>query len=192
MSRTSKLNLLAGLLALALISAMVLRMSSAAFTGSTSNSGNSWDAGTVSLSDNDSGSAMFTAPNMKPGDSVNGCVQVTYTGSIVPSAPVSLAAAVTEQIGSNGGNGLGDDLDVTVSLGALGTTCALWTAVGASTAYSGTLAAMSGASTGWTPTASGGADTVRAFRFVITLGSDTPNTAQTDGADAVFTWSATS
>ena len=190
MTKTSKLNLIAGLLALALVSAMVLRTSSAAFTGSTENAGNSWDAGTVSLTDDDAGSALFTATNWKPTDTSTQCIEVTYTGSIVPSAAVQLAATVTETV--VGGNGLGDDLDVDVSLGASGTTCALWTGVGASSIYTGTLAAMTGASTTWTPTASGGLDTMRAFNITVTLGADTPNTAQGEGADATFTWSATS
>lgn len=190
MQHTSKLNVLAGVVALALVSAMVLQTSTAAFSGSTSNGGNSWGAGTVSLSDSRGGTAMFTATNWKPTDSDTQCINVTYTGSIVPGAAVELAASVTET--TIAGDGLGNDLDVTVAIGALGTTCAAWTGVGATNVYVGTLADMTATSTAWTPTASGGLDSTRAFNITVTLGSDTPDSAQGEGAAAEFTWSATS
>lgn len=186
MARFNKLNLAAGLGAVALVSGMVLQMSSAAFTGSTSNAGNSWDAGTVSLSDNKSGSALFSATGLKPTDNVSNCIQVTYNGSITPSGAIDLAASVTNT--TVGGNGLGDDLDVTVTMGLAGTTCAL-PGVG-TTVYTGTLAGLATAQDTWTPVV--GVDTMRPFTFSVTLGNDTANDAQGEGADATFTWSATS
>ena len=69
----------------------------AAFSSTTSNSGNSFSAGTVFVSDNDNGCAMYQAPapggapcntvtldadNKGPGDTVTGCYQVTYTGTL--------------------------------------------------------------------------------------------------------------
>jgi hypothetical protein len=38
-----------------------------AFSSTTANSGNSFEAGTVYISDNDSGSAMYSVTNKKPG-----------------------------------------------------------------------------------------------------------------------------
>lgn len=185
----------AGIVAgLVLVSGIVLQVSSAAFTGSTENTGNSWDAGTVTLTDDDAGSALFTATNQKPGDTATDCIEVTYGGSITPSAAVDLYAAVTESFDASG-NGLGDDLDVVVELGAAGASCTLFgTGTGI---YNGTLAAFntsaSALSTGWTPVVGGlTPDTMRPFRFTVTLGDDTANDAQGDGADADFTWSATS
>lgn len=54
----------------------------AVFSGTTANSGNSWSAGTVTLTDNDSGSALFSVTNMKPGDLTTKCIKVTLTGSL--------------------------------------------------------------------------------------------------------------
>lgn len=175
---------------IALVSAAVLQVSSAAFTGSTDNADNSFSAGTVTLTDDDSGTAMFTAPGLAPGDSTTGCIEVSYTGSIAPGAPVSLHAAVSETV--VGGNGLGDDLDVVVEQGAAGSSCAAPS--GLATIYSGTLAGFNGAasplSSGWTPVLA--TDVMRPYTFTVTLGADTPNDAQGEGADATFTWSATS
>lgn len=176
--------------AVALVAAMVVRTTDAAFTDTTENAGNSWDAGTVTLTDDDAGSAMFTVTDMAPGDSNTSCIEVTYNGSITPSSAVDLYASVSETVVS--GDGLGNDLDVTVDIGGAGETCDV--ALTKTSVYSGTLAAFntssSPISTGWTPAP--GSDTTRAFEFTATLGSDTPNSAQGEGADATFTWSASS
>ncbi len=190
MTRTSKIQaVVAVVLALALTSVMVLRTTSAAFTDTTDNASNSWDAGSVTLTDNDSGSALFSATGLVPGDSSTGCIEVTYGGSLTLSTAADLYAAVTET--TVGGNGLGDDLDVVVERGAATDTCALM--VTPTTVYSGTLAAFntlgSPLATGWTP---GSGDTMRPFKFTVTLGNDTANDAQGEGADATFTWSVTS
>jgi hypothetical protein len=82
-----------------------------------------------------------------------------------------------------------------VEIGTATSTCETYTL--GSTLYSGTLAgfATTGAplSTGWTPDAdTTRLDMNRPFKFTVTLGTDTPNDAQGEGADATFTWSATS
>lgn len=192
MKRNGKLQAVGVLAGLALVSGVVLQVSSAAFTSTTENAGNSWDAGTVTLTDNDSDTALFSVTGLAPEDTGNNCIEVTYSGSIAPGAAVSLHAAVTETIGGSSGDGLGDDLDIVVKMGTAGTSCAL---IGTPTSiYTGTLAAFntsaSALSTGWTPTL--GVDTMRPFQITYTLGSDTANDAQEDGADATFTWSATS
>jgi hypothetical protein len=52
------------------------------FTASTQNTGNELTAGTVSISDNDAGQAMFNVNGARPGDSWTRCIKVTYTGSL--------------------------------------------------------------------------------------------------------------
>ncbi|MGY1760486.1 hypothetical protein ACI79G_13065 [Geodermatophilus sp. SYSU D00779] len=62
----------------------------AAFTASTDNVGNSWQTGSVVLTDSDSGSALFTtdsavSPNdssLKPGSTRSRCIRLNYTGSL--------------------------------------------------------------------------------------------------------------
>jgi predicted ribosomally synthesized peptide with SipW-like signal peptide len=53
-----------------------------AFSSTTSNSGNSFAAGTVFISDNDAGSALYSVSNAKPTDSSTTCIKVTYTGTL--------------------------------------------------------------------------------------------------------------
>ena len=53
-----------------------------AFSATTANSGNSIATGTVALQDNDAGSVLYDVTNAKPGDTVDTCIQVTYTGSL--------------------------------------------------------------------------------------------------------------
>jgi hypothetical protein len=71
---------LAVLAAVAALLAVVSTFS--AFSGTTANPGNSAVAGTVTLTDNDSGAAMFSLASLKPGDTDTRCLQVTYTGSL--------------------------------------------------------------------------------------------------------------
>lgn len=54
----------------------------AVFTVTTGNAGNSYAAGTVSLSDNDSGTALLSLSNVGLNVSDTGCIRVTSTGSL--------------------------------------------------------------------------------------------------------------
>jgi hypothetical protein len=66
----------------------------AALSGTTDNTGNTFSAGTVTMTDNDSAGAMFTFTNQKPGVVDNACIKVNYTGSVSASA-VKLYGTVT-------------------------------------------------------------------------------------------------
>lgn len=187
-----------------LVSGVVLQVSSAAFTGETSNTGNAWEAGTVTFAANDPASALFASTAQAPGDSETKCILVTYNGSVTPAEAIDLIAA--DVVSTPGGpddtldDGLADDLDLIVDVGPKGTTCTTMAvdgldALGTANVYTGTLAGFDDAakSTSWTPNPEGAADDMsRPFRFRVTLGSDTPNHAQGDTAGATFTWSATS
>lgn len=81
----------------------------AAFSASTENTANNFNAGTVSLTDNDAGAAMFNVSAMRPGDTHVGCIRVTYTGSL--TAPVKLYGAST--------GALPPFLDLTVERGTM-------------------------------------------------------------------------
>jgi Camelysin metallo-endopeptidase len=52
------------------------------FSATTQNSGNEISAGTIAITDNDAGSAMFNITNAKPGDVWTRCIKVTYNGSL--------------------------------------------------------------------------------------------------------------
>jgi Camelysin metallo-endopeptidase len=52
------------------------------FSATTQNSGNEITTGSVALSDNDAGQAMFNINNAEPGDSWTRCIKVSYSGSL--------------------------------------------------------------------------------------------------------------
>jgi hypothetical protein len=62
--------------------ALIYTSSYAAFTGQTRNSGNQWSTGSVSLTDDDNGSARFQVKNMLPGATDTKCITVTANASV--------------------------------------------------------------------------------------------------------------
>lgn len=166
----------------------VIGVSNAAFTDTTSNASNTWAAAKVELKDDDSDKAMFEVTGMLPGESVMHCIEVEYTGTTFKLTPIKLyAEAGTE-------TALAPHLDVTVEEGTGATFSAncdgftktkdLLKDVPLSTVTSTYTAFDSGVGT-FTP-ASG--STKVAYKFVITLGADTPDSAQGQSAGATFTW----
>jgi hypothetical protein len=103
-------QVMAALLSLAVVAVVVLRVSDAAFSAATENTGNQWTSGDVSLTDGDPDTAMSAVTTMKPGGTDTGCIAVTYSGS--------LDAAVKRYGTPMAGDGLDDYLDVTVPQGS--------------------------------------------------------------------------
>jgi hypothetical protein len=173
--------------ALLLVGFLVMGVSRAAFFDTTTNDANSFAAGTVVLVDDDTGSAMFSVSNMKPGDSSQTCIQVTYNGTVVPADVVEYVSA-----GDLSGTGLDDYLNLTIERGTGGSfgDCTGFSAE--NTDYSGTLDGFAAASTDfasgagtWAPAAQGEA---KVYRFTVTLQDD--NAAQGLNATVTFTWEA--
>ncbi len=173
--------------ALLLVGFMVMGVSRAAFFDTTTNDANTFDAGTVVLVDDDTGSAMFNVSNMKPGDSSTECIEVTYNGTLVPADVVEYVSA-----GDLTGTGLGTYLNLTIERGTGGSfgDCTGFSAE--NTDYSGTLAGFAAASTDfasgagtWSPAATGEA---KVYRFTVSLQDD--NAAQGLNATVTFTWEA--
>lgn len=150
----------------------------AAFSATTVNTGNSFSTGSMTLTDNDSGSALLALSNAGPGATDTGCLQVTYS-SDVGNAGVRLFGTVTGD--------LDPYLTVVVTRSELAGTCA---AMGATTeVFNGTLDTFAadyatgvGGGVQW---ATG--DTY-AYHFSVTLSNDTA--AQGKSATADFTWEA--
>jgi predicted ribosomally synthesized peptide with SipW-like signal peptide len=81
MSRTGKI--LKTLLVVGVVGTVAGVGSLSAFTSQADNTNNRITAGTVSLTDNDGGSApLYANTNAKPGHSVTSCIQVSYGGSL--------------------------------------------------------------------------------------------------------------
>lgn len=174
------------ILSLALVSLVVVIGSRAAFSDTTSNATNNWAAGTVVITDDDAGAAMFNASDMTPGDSVENCIVVTYSGTLVP-ATVSL-------YGTIGGSGLDAYLDLDLDIGSGGVfgDCTGFTKDTGGDIFTNTLANFSTSHTNfgnglqsWSPAANPESKT---YRFILTLQDD--NGAQGLDASATFTWEA--
>ncbi|HEX9377852.1 MAG TPA: TasA family protein [Actinomycetota bacterium] len=166
-----------------------------AFSSSTSNSGNQFDAGTVYLSDNDSGSFMYQVSNRKPGQSVEKCITVTYGGSLAADVKLYTNSTI---------NALGQYIDFTIDKGtATGATfpgCGTYTQesqifngtlsgfASAKNSYANGVAAFPGSQTAWN-----NGDSI-VYRFTLTLQDN--NNANGAGSGALtsgshdFTWEA--
>jgi hypothetical protein len=137
-------KLLATALAVTAIGSLAGASTWSAFNELTANPGNSFEAGTVTIRDDDDGAAMFAGlTNLKPGDSATRCLRVTYDGSL--PARVRLH-------GTTGGTGLASHLHLRVTRGTKSSGfagCSDFSADGstyvagqpAGTVYDGTLAA---------------------------------------------------
>lgn len=190
-----RIQLVAALAATALMSGLVMRASTAAFSGTTDTSGN-WSAGTVALSDDDgTGQVAFTNDTgMVPADSDQACVTVTYDGDV--DAEVKMYGSTTFTSASD----LGQYVDLTLEEVTIGTgSCASPASVD-TTVYTGTLSVNAGAftvahtawadgaATGWTTTAPATNGASKVYRLTVTLQDN--NNAQGLDTTATFNWEA--
>jgi hypothetical protein len=168
---------------------LVLSVSRAAFIGTTSNEGNSLTSGTITLTDDDSGSTMFTVSNMMPGDSEVRCIVVTYSGVDADPSAVELYSG-----GFTDSGDFASYLNLTVEEGTGGAfgDCSGFTAEN-TIESGGTLAAFDAAHTDyasgvgvWDPASTPESKT---YRFTIELDAGTPDTEQGESVTAlIFTW----
>jgi hypothetical protein len=168
-----------------------------AFSATTANPGNHFAAGTVILSDNDSGVAMLGQTNMAPGGAgSSACVNVRYDGDL---------PARVRLYGSTGGSGLDPYLDVTVVRGTLAggafPSCAQFTpdttdhaGLGAGVVFEGTLQELGDS---WSaglddPVSGDGEDwtSTEEHAFKVTVGPRDDATSQGQSATQTFTWEA--
>jgi hypothetical protein len=116
----------------------------AAFTASSATGANSFTAGSVTITDNDAGSALLSLTGLVPGESHSSCITVNYGGTL---------PAWVKVYRTTGGTGLASYLDVTltrgtVTSGAFGDCTHFtpdtvdYTGRGAGVLYDGTLAAF--------------------------------------------------
>jgi len=177
---------------------MVYQASNAAFSATTSTPDNNWTAGTVTVTDNDAGVALWDVTGLKPGSTGTKCVRVTYTGSLTADVRMYVSALAATPGGKSGmapylalqvteGTGAQADCTDFANLGVpsvltnagyptTGSTLATWQA--ARNAWS------NGAGT-WTGVATNG---TRTFRIEYTLMDN--NLAQDTGVSASFIWEA--
>ncbi len=178
--------MLAAPLGVALSATLVWSSSQSAFSGTTVNPGNALTAGSVSLTDDDTGTAMFSVTGLKPGSTGSRCIQVTYAGSLASTVKVYVAP------GGLTGTGLGTYLHLTVEEGTPGTYSSCSTFAATATDYTGTLSGFAASATSfatgvgaWAPT---GAGQVKTYRVTYTLQDN--NAAQSLSATVAVTWEA--
>jgi hypothetical protein len=155
-----------------LIALLVVTSSRAAFVAQNDNTTNQVTSAAIALSDNDSTTAMFNnVPNMVPGTLYERCIDVTYTGTVNPTAVMLYAT------GTPTGT-LAPYLDLTVQVGA-DTPAAFGDCTGfvssGTVSTGGTLDAFAAARNsyatgvvGWDPTGTPSPET-RTFRFALTV-----------------------
>ena len=191
----NKVRAIAAAFSLLLVVVAIGRVSSAAFTDTTDNSANTFDAGDVTITDDDGGAtAMFSLPDMAPGDTATRCINVTYAGTL--QADVVL-------YGSHDGGGLEDHLALTIerSTGAGGGTgfdCTGFVEAGLVPIWDptdGTIGAFTALNDGVTNSADsrsdpGTSNDVASYRFTVTLLDN--DAAQGLSSLVAFTWRASS
>ncbi len=183
-------NLLTTLLVLGVVGSVAGWGVYSAFTATTTNSGNTVTAGTVSISQHAGSTTLYSASNQGPGSTTVGCVRVTYGGSLASSVKL-YSSSVT--------NGTAFNLKVErgSSLSSPDNTMNCTGFSSSSTPYDADLGSFASTYAGGVDGKAGGAawatsDSVD-YRFTITVVDDpTPNahtSALSSGAHS-FTWEA--
>ena len=157
---------------------MIMTVSRAAFTATTTNSGNSWTAGTLELTNDQASTALFEVPDVAPGDSGSDCIAIIHSGV---DADVVLSAI------NASGTGLQTRLDVTITRFA-GNAC---DAGSSWLVYDGKLNAFTGdvSSPTWDTSVLGH---TQHYKIEWALPDTVGNGYQGRTATAAFTWQATS
>jgi hypothetical protein len=161
---------------------LVWQGTNAVFSATTTNAADTWDAGSVTLADDDSSGAMFTAAGLVPGATGSRCLTVTYSGTL--AATVKLYAAAPTGT-------LAPYLDLVVREGSGGGfgSCAGFSGT---PIFSGPLAALAATSdsyaSGLGTFAPSGAGSARVYEFTWTLDPATPDGRQGASTAATFTW----
>ena len=189
MSTRMKLLLTA---AVAALMGVVVFGTFAAFTATSTNSGNKIDSGTVKIDDDSATTtALYNVTNQKPGQSTSGCLRIKYNGSLPSSVKIYASTGITNGADYNlqieRGTGL-TTVDGTRSCTGFGSAVSV---------YNGPLSTVATTyGTGYDGKAGGAAwaqnDTVD-YRFTITQNDDTTANAHTTVKSSglhSFTWEA--
>jgi predicted ribosomally synthesized peptide with SipW-like signal peptide len=91
--KETKRKLLLSLLIVGILGSLASLATWSAFSDTTANSANSFDAGSVTLTDNDSGAFMYQVTGAKPGVTTVKCITVSYSGNL--DADVKLYTTTT-------------------------------------------------------------------------------------------------
>ncbi len=169
----------------------------AAFSSSTANAGNSFEAGTVHITDNDLDSHLYQVSNAKPGTTEEKCIKVTYGGSL--DADVKMYSSAVGSVGQY------VNLKVTRGSGDITYPSCTGATFEGAPVFDGTLKGFADGHSGWddgmslTPNASatkwtGDAGEGMVLKLQVTLQDDNAANGQGSGRQSTgvhsFTWQA--
>lgn len=165
----------------------------AAFSSETSNTGNTFAAGTVSIGDNDGGtSSLYNLSNQKPGTTTSNCIKVSYGGSLDSEVRLFTPTAASA---------MNSNINLVITAGTQATStfpsCAGFTATSDVPVYSGTLASFQAShnaySNGFEANPANAADWSSGeslvYRFDVSV-QDTPAAQGATATAHAFTWRA--
>jgi len=170
-------------------SAVVWRASTAAFTANTTNGSNSWSTGSLSLTDNDSGVALFNVVGLTPGQTATKCIRVTYTGDLTTSTVKLYASA------SSATNALDTFIDLSIDQGSGASSgfgnCTGFTLggslfTGTLNSFATTKATYANGVDAWTPAPAA----TRDYRITYTVNGSITDTQQGSSATLTLKWEA--
>lgn len=185
---TARARIAVSLLALIALVAVAGLAVFSAFSSTQATGTSTFSAGTVALSTDGTGSALFEMPDMQPGASASRCVEVKYDGSL----PASV-----QMYGTQSGD-LAEFLRTSIVRGSFSGeppadhSCegfradpepegALW---------SGALSELPSAASPLLEGATWSEGSVHVYKITVTLPADAPSGAEGTSAEASFTWQA--
>lgn len=180
-------SIVAGLIiSLLLSSFMILGTSRAAWTATTETSSSSVSAGTLSLTDDDTPTALLSVTGLFPGDSESQCIKVTYGSTPNPNVVKVYSTALTDA------DGLAQWVNLKIEEGDGGSfrDC---TGFGSATEiFNDDLAVWAGKTSYangvgvWDPT---GDSESKTYKLTVTLDVNAPSSVQNDSVTGIeFTW----
>jgi hypothetical protein len=166
-----------GALAVVLAAVGITVGSGANFTAHAANPSNTFTAGTLTIGSS-AASALFNAPNMKPGDSVTGTVDIANTGSVPGTFTMATSNAVDT-------GALLGQLDLKIEDCGLYSGTTAPTCAGTNVVYNAKAGAVGTLALG-----SFAASAKHRYKIDITLPSSTTNAFQGKTASVEFDWDA--
>ena len=169
----------------------VSQASYSAFSSTVASPASNWASGTVVLGGPTGGnasSALFTAPNMKPGDGATKCITVTSSGSLDSSVKLyATNPTTTKNLSSN------ILLTIEAGTGIEEAACEKFTST--TSVYTGTLDGFGKLGTNYTTgigawDSTGGTPETRTYKITYKLNAGAQNDTQGGTASVGFTWEA--
>ncbi|HZI89995.1 MAG TPA: hypothetical protein VFD31_00015 [Thermoleophilaceae bacterium] len=146
MKASTPRKILATLLVLSLMGAVTGGATMSALSATSENTGNTFAAGSVGISDNDGGSsALYSVSGLEPGQGVEKCIKVTYGGSLAGEVRIYTDSSI---------GALGSQANVQITPGTqTGSpafpSCAAFTPDAGGNLFSGTLASFASTHGAW-------------------------------------------